>query len=152
MFVNAPLSNVGGLYGALSSNGCKVRDYLRAAIYAITDKNANPSTKFWVQFYVDFPTLFFLPTPPTECLPVRDSIVDGLQKVIHPNFAIRSTERFALALKSINALSPLNQTELYGVLNASEESVNVSKLHSDRMKMHILELFGRISIIQLWNL
>ena len=93
-----------------------------------------------------------LPTPPTECLPVRDSIVDGLQKVMHPNFAMRSTERFALALESINALSPLNETELYGILNASEESVNDSKLHSDRMEMHILELFGRISIIQLWSL
>ena len=68
---------------------------------------------------------------------------------MHPNFAMRSTERFALALESINALNPLNETELYGILNASEESVNVSKLHSDRMKMHILELFGRISIIQL---
>jgi len=153
-----PLSNVGGLYGALSVNGCKVRDYLRVAIHKITDKNTNLSTKFWVQFYVDFPTLVFggcvsaLPTPPTECLPVRDSIVDGLQKVMHPNFAMRSTERFALALETISALNPLNESELYGVVNASEESVNVSKLHSDRMKMHILELFGRISIIQLWNL
>ena len=97
-----------------------------------------------MQFYIDFPTLVLggcvsaLPTPPTECLPVRDSIVDGLQKVMHPNFAMRSTERFALALESIDASNPLNETELYEILNASEESVNVSKLHSDRMKMHIL--------------
>ena len=107
---------------------------------------------------MDFPSLVLggcisaLPTPPTEPLPIRDSIVDGLQKVMHPNFAMRSTERFALALETINETNPLNESELFGILNASEESVNVSKLHSDKMKMHSLELFGRIFTIQLWNL
>ena len=111
-----------------------------------------------MQLYVDFPTLIFLggggcvsasPTPPTECLPDRDSIANGLQKVIHPNFAMHSTARFALALESISALNQLNETELYGILNASEKSGNVSKLHSDIAKRHILELFGRTSISQL---
>jgi hypothetical protein len=59
------------------------------------------------------------------------------------NFAQRSVDRFALALENINDTLPLNESELYGILNASEESANVSKFHSLKMKMIILELFGR---------
>jgi hypothetical protein len=134
--------------GAVSIKGLRVRAYLRDALKDVKDANGNLSTKFWLQFYGDFPSLMLgciqgLPDPPPVVLPIRDSIVEGLQKVMAPNFAQRSVDRFALALENINDTLPLNESELYGILNASEESANVSKFHSLKMKMIILELFGR---------
>jgi hypothetical protein len=64
-----PPLNLGENLGAVSIKGLRVRAYLRDALKDLKDANSNLGTKFWLQFYGDFPSLMLgciqgLPDPP----------------------------------------------------------------------------------------
>jgi hypothetical protein len=105
------------------------------------------STKFWTKFHTDFPLLTvgissLLPDPPAVPLSVRATILDGISQAHDENPALRKTAKFELALELLSG-EALNETELLGLIQGSEESPIVSIAHSTKMRVCIMELFAR---------
>jgi hypothetical protein len=137
---------------ALTKKGMKIRPYIKTALVGLTvsvrGNKARLSTKFWTQFYADFPTLSlgisaYLPDPPADLEEVRDELQAALATAYDPNPSSRTPVHVERVLE--NLTKDLNETELFGLVQAVEESPTISRPHSEKMKMAIMLYLARTS-------
>ena len=123
-----------------------VRDYIRAGFRQVRERDGKLGAQFWTVFYQTFPSLAFgcvafLPDPPQICLPIRDSLQQSVSLALNPNVALRSVDQFVNVLKGID--DQVNESEILGIIQASEEGPYLARSGSVKMKVAILELFER---------
>ena len=143
--------------GALSKDGKHlVRPYIKAALKMICNekdssgKKQNLGTKFWTQFYEDFPSLIlgvvaFLPDPPFPPQGVREEIAAALEKAHDPNPSHRSSEQLERVLETLEV--DLNETELFGLIQGSEESPVIRRSQALKMQVALMQYFARNVVV-----
>jgi hypothetical protein len=101
------------------------------------------SAKFWVEFFEEFPLKRSAAeglVPPAQVDPIRDDLLVAMTTAHHDNPACRSVEPLELFLLHT---SPLNETELYGLLQSAIEGPVIKKASSYRILVSILAYFAR---------
>ena len=136
-------------------HGFTVRDYIRKGLKDVAQKNGKLTSKFWASFHQEFPSfslgcMAYVPNPPDIPLEVRDSLQLGVKLALSSNPALRSVENFELALEGVT--DTINETELFGIIQASEEGSHCTRNNSIRMQLAILHLFARNLLLEVFHL
>ena len=92
----------------------------------------------------------YVPNPPEIPLEVRDSLQLGAKLALSYNPAVRNVENFELALEGVT--DTINETELFGIIQASEKGSHCTRNNSIRMQLTILHLFARNLSLEVFHL
>lgn len=85
-----------------------------------------------------------IPQAPAEPLEVRETLSLAVCAALNPNWALRNVEQFEFALEGLDDV--VNESELYGIIQASEEGPRCPRYVSLRMQLALMHYFFRICV------
>ena len=133
---------------AVNKNGETIRDYLKRRQKEAHTTSNRLSSRFWCEFYEEFPlkrSLAEALESPSEQEDVGDELLAAMGIAHQDNPASRSVEPLEVFL--LHCSTPLNQTEMFGLLRSSMEGHIISRKSSCRILLAILAYMARCRLV-----